>query len=105
MVSISARHAEDPGSIPGCGVFAPVARMPCLSPWLLLLHPMRILMPSPNRMAPRHADRLIPPFLRPSFPALYPLLIASVQIRGSIVVSISACHAEDPGSIPGRGDS
>ena len=26
-----------------------------------------------------------------------------VQIRGSIVVSISACHAEDPGSIPGRG--
>ena len=24
--------------------------------------------------------------------------------RGSIVVSISACHAEDPGSIPGRGD-
>ena len=25
------------------------------------------------------------------------------QIRGSIVVNISACHAEDPGSIPGRG--
>ena len=25
------------------------------------------------------------------------------SIRGSIVVSISACHAEDPGSIPGRG--
>ena len=25
-------------------------------------------------------------------------------IRCSIVVSISACHAEDPGSIPGRGD-
>ena len=25
------------------------------------------------------------------------------QIRGSIVVSISTCHAEDPGSIPGRG--
>ena len=25
----------------------------------------------------------------------------SQQIRGSIVVSISACHAEDPGSIPG----
>ena len=25
------------------------------------------------------------------------------MIRGSIVVSISACHAEDPGSIPGRG--
>ena len=24
-------------------------------------------------------------------------------IRGSLVVSISACHAEDPGSIPGRG--
>ena len=26
------------------------------------------------------------------------------KIRGSIVVSISACHAEDPSSIPGRGD-
>ena len=25
------------------------------------------------------------------------------MIRDSIVVSISACHAEDPGSIPGRG--
>ena len=25
------------------------------------------------------------------------------RIRDSIVVSISACHAEDPGSIPGRG--
>ena len=25
------------------------------------------------------------------------------RILGSIVVSISACHAEDPGSIPGRG--
>ena len=25
------------------------------------------------------------------------------SILGSIVVSISACHAEDPGSIPGRG--
>ena len=28
----------------------------------------------------------------------------TLQIRGSIVVSISACHADDPGSIPGRGD-
>ena len=27
----------------------------------------------------------------------------SVRVRGSVVVSISACHAEDPGSIPGRG--
>ena len=26
------------------------------------------------------------------------------QFRCSIVVSISACHAEDPGSIPGGGD-
>ena len=25
------------------------------------------------------------------------------QVRVSIVVSISACHADDPGSIPGRG--
>ena len=27
----------------------------------------------------------------------------SQSVLGSIVVSISACHAEDPGSIPGRG--
>ena len=31
------------------------------------------------------------------------LILPDCQIRGSIVVSISACHAEDPGSIPGRG--
>ena len=29
--------------------------------------------------------------------------VACQSILGSIVVSISACHAEDPGSIPGRG--
>ena len=27
----------------------------------------------------------------------------TVQFRDSIVVSIPACHAGDPGSIPGRG--
>ena len=27
------------------------------------------------------------------------------SIRGSIVASISACHADDPGSIPGRGET
>ena len=38
------------------------------------------------------------------------VLVTDVQqqhdtmVRGSIVVSISAHHAEDPGSIPGRGD-
>ena len=30
-------------------------------------------------------------------------IVVDVQIRGSIMVSISACHADDPGSIPGRG--
>ena len=29
----------------------------------------------------------------------------NTNIRDSIVVSISACHAEDPGSIPGSGDA
>jgi len=29
--------------------------------------------------------------------------VVVIRIRDSIVVSISACHAEDPGSIPGRG--
>ena len=28
---------------------------------------------------------------------------SAVNFRDSIVVSISACHADDPGSIPGRG--
>ena len=39
-----------------------------------------------------------------------PLLVCNMhgeikcfKVRDSIVVSISACHAEDPGSIPGRG--
>jgi hypothetical protein len=31
------------------------------------------------------------------------LLKVNKQIRVSIVVSIPACHAGDPGSIPGRG--
>ena len=31
------------------------------------------------------------------------VVISFQSILGSIVVSISACHAEDPGSIPGRG--
>jgi len=31
-------------------------------------------------------------------------MLAKNKIRGSIVVNISACHAEDPGSIPSRGD-
>ena len=34
---------------------------------------------------------------------LLELKILRQSILGSIVVSISACHAEDPGSIPGRG--
>ena len=33
-----------------------------------------------------------------------PCLKSDAHIRGSIVASISARHAEDPGSIPGRGD-
>ena len=33
------------------------------------------------------------------------LPLAQNHLRGSIVVSISARHAEDPGSIPGRGVS
>jgi hypothetical protein len=32
-----------------------------------------------------------------------PDLKHQISFLGSIVVSISACHVEDPGSIPGRG--
>ena len=31
------------------------------------------------------------------------MLTAYMKFRGSIVVSIPACHAGDPGSIPGLG--
>jgi hypothetical protein len=31
------------------------------------------------------------------------LAVNGLSVRDSIVVSISACHADDPGSIPGRG--
>ena len=34
---------------------------------------------------------------------MYLLYISYINVRGSIVVSIPACHAGDPGSIPGRG--
>ena len=42
--------------------------------------------------------------LRPDF-AVYLAPARCYQIRCSIVVSISACHAEDLSSIPGGGDS
>ena len=29
--------------------------------------------------------------------------LSAAEFRDSVVVSISACHADDPGSIPGRG--
>ena len=45
--------------------------------------------------------------LRVSLIILFLLLrytaIVNISIRGSIVASIPACHAGDPGSIPGRG--
>ena len=41
--------------------------------------------------------------LQPSHGSARRALRTPHQLRDSIVVSISACHAEDPGSIPGRG--
>ena len=74
MVSISACHAEDLGSIPGRGV------------WLCVLAALAKVSLEISAVA-----------------LLCKSLLESSQIRGSIVVSISACHAEDLGSIPGRG--
>ena len=34
----------------------------------------------------------------------YTTFFFSRSFRGRIVVTISACHADDPGSIPGRGE-
>ena len=39
-----------------------------------------------------------------SFPRLRNSTFEIDAFRDSIVVSISACHADDPGSIPGRGE-
>ena len=35
--------------------------------------------------------------------SIFTFLSFDYRVRDSIVVSISACHADDPGSIPGRG--
>ena len=95
VVGISACHAEDPGSIPGRGA--------CGNP-------------TRDRSFPRLAVSRLPSNCLTKLPAagclsaVLRLCLISVcaglqfqQVRGSIVVSISACHAEDPGSIPGCG--
>ena len=87
----SASHAEGPGFKSQC-VHASEASssetqvhpQPLLSAWACLLKPF-------------WAFRLRCSSYSHGSPAKH--------IRGSIVVSISACHAEDPGSIPGRGVS
>ena len=54
---------------------------------------MRVCTPSP-----------MPTLAQPPVAAAYVNYFGRLtMVRGSIVVSISACHAEDPGSIPGRG--
>ena len=42
-------------------------------------------------------------FIRSARYLCFAFATLTCQIRDSIVVSISACHADDPGSIPGRG--
>ena len=54
---------------------------------------MRVCTPSP-----------MPTLAQPPVAAAYANYFGRLtKVRGSIVVSISSCHAEDPGSIPGRG--
>ena len=73
MVSISACHADDPGSIPGRGeYFSSTCKL-------------------------NHNEIVLNSACCFSF-------VPSTVFRDSIVVSISACHADDPGSIPGRGE-
>ena len=127
VVSISACHAEDPGSIPGCVAFL------LIRPWSCHCHQDIAKQPG-TRLAGTSLEwrtlAIWPPggSTHPSAPESGNIgpgsefrnttntvkchncfnLIANMscrshQIRGSIVVSISACHAEDPGSIPGRG--
>ena len=59
--------------------------------------------------AEQHVEQQVGVFLSVRVRVIKKLLILlqqlCFQIRGRIVVSISACHAEDPGSIPGRGVS
>ena len=45
------------------------------------------------------------PKLGNNFDSLHLVLYKTQQVRDSLVARISACHAGDPGSIPGLGDS
>ena len=95
-VNISARHAEDLGSIPGRGVLS--------SPGLaaaMAVHLAR-LAATANAYILVHRPPVYHGAWTPGFNATS---AKSTILRGSIVVSISARHAEDPGSIPGRGAS
>ena len=92
VVSISARHAEDPGSTPGRGVYKIMLRgFPGKNQRKLLKIGEKAFLAGSY------------PSSCPSCPALHIASMKQNQIRGSIVVSISARHAEDPGSVPGRG--
>ena len=56
----------------------------------ILVHPGLAFISLSNSMLPRVRYLISARLLR-------------LDVRDSIVVSISACHADDPGSIPGRG--
>ena len=89
---------------PGTSALRPLLRAPRaglllqhVDPLVLCQRPARATSPcgcAPPRSHPRHP---------PAATANASFGGRCTKVRGSIVVSISACHAEDPGSIPGRG--
>ena len=64
---------------------------------MMILRFLRVL-PGGNHLKENSLRASLRPFV-----LLLKQAVTFQSILGSIVVSISACHAEDPGSIPGRG--
>ena len=119
MVSISACHAEDPGSIPGRGVtlnFLSFYQLNSYNSTALQPHKryqvLGSIVVSISACHAKDPGSIPGRGVTLNFLSFYQLNShnstalqshKTYQVLGSIVVSISACHAEDPGSIPGRG--
>ena len=113
VASIPACHAGVPGSIPGRGVFIPEEL--CSAVASIQRHPQLRRQEELRTALPGEKNKLIycalgwlgwlPGLAAGFFCFVNTDLRLNSTIRGSIVASISACHADDPGTIPGRGVS
>jgi hypothetical protein len=85
-------RSANASSAPGAATVAIAARWPAENP-----------IPGASRVGVRRGKSATGPRGITSRRGELPMFPLRHQIRGSIVFSISAGHAEDPGSIPGRG--